>query len=93
LKLIRSRIVVVGQVPEGPVRRVLKSVLELTIRFGDPRYLGEERKILLDVGSLFELSQRAQERRSRNYSTSTVAAGVKVGAAVESIVRRWLGRR
>jgi len=89
MRLIRARQFVVGNVGR---RRRLQTVFELTIDFEDPGVPGE-RKILLDPNALAAVSNRAQGLKSRSFSSSTVAAGVKMGNAIEPIVRQWLGGR
>jgi hypothetical protein len=87
--LLRSRLVVVGNVGR---RRRLQTVIELEINFEDPGVPGT-RKILLDPNALAAVSNRAQGLKSRGFSSSTVAAGVKMGRAIEPIVRQWIGGR
>ena len=92
MQLIGSRLRTIGGVP-GPGTG-LRTVVELILDFEAPE---EPRKIrrtfLLDVDKLRELGAAAQTRRSRPYSSSTVAAAIKDGRSVENIVRRWLDRR
>lgn len=89
--MIAAKLRRVGNIPGPGKSRIGATVIELTVDF-QVSELEDPRKILLDVVALRELSDRAQERKSRPFSSSTVAAGARVGVSTETVVRRWLGR-